>query len=102
MSFLYCGGAYWGNCPVHARLPNVRRSAQFRSQPQSSAETGDLLQLVIAVLLSSVTGYTLAAWHRDWALSVEAGMKYFLMGALANALLVTGGALVLGLLGDSG
>ncbi len=65
------------------------------------AGAGDTLQLVIAVLLSSVTGYTLAAWHRDWALSVEAGMKYFLMGALANALLVTGVALVLGLLGDS-
>ena len=66
------------------------------------AGAGDLLQLVIAVLLSSVTGYTLAAWHRDWALSVEAGMKYFLMGALANALLITGIVLILGLLGTSG
>lgn len=66
------------------------------------AGAGDLLQLVIAVLLSSVTGYTLAAWHRDWALSVEAGMKYFLMGALANALLITGVTLILGLLGSSG
>ncbi len=65
------------------------------------AGAGDLLQLVIAVLLSSVTGYTLAAWHRDWALSVEAGMKYFLMGALANALLVTGVTIILGLLGGS-
>ncbi|WP_417809668.1 NADH-quinone oxidoreductase subunit N [Thioclava sp.] len=66
------------------------------------AGAGDLLQLVIAVLLSSVTGYTLAAWHRDWALSVEAGMKYFLMGALANALLITGVTVILGLLGSSG
>ncbi len=66
------------------------------------AGAGDLLQLVISVLLSSVTGYTLAAWHRDWALSVEAGMKYFLMGALANALLITGIVLILGLLGTSG
>jgi NADH-quinone oxidoreductase subunit N len=65
------------------------------------AGAGDLLQLVIAVLLSSVTGYTLAAWHRDWALSVEAGMKYFLMGALANALLITGVTLILGLLSSS-
>ena len=65
------------------------------------AGAGDLLQLVIAVLLSSVTGYTLAAWHRDWALSVEAGVKYFLLGALANALLVTGVTLMLGLLGNS-
>mgnify|MGYP003633127270 CR=1 FL=1 len=62
----------------------------------------DLLQLVMGVLLSSVTGYTLAAYHRDWGLSVEAGMKYFLLGALANALLVTGVVLVFGMLGSSG
>ena len=61
----------------------------------------DLLQLVMGILLSSVTGYTLAAYHRDWALSVEAGMKYFLIGALANAVLMVGVALLFGLLGDS-
>lgn len=66
------------------------------------AGAADLLQLVMGVLLSSVTGYTLAAYHRDWGLSVEAGMKYFLLGALANALLVTGVALVFGMLGASG
>ena len=66
------------------------------------AGAADLLQLVMGVLLSSVTGYTLAAYHRDWGLSVEAGMKYFLLGALANALLVTGVALVFGMLGTSG
>src|SRR3546814_8291204 len=53
-------------------------------------------------LLSSVTGYTLAAYHRDWPLSVEAGMKYFLVGAFANALLVIGVALLVGLLGHTG
>jgi len=66
------------------------------------AGAADLLQLVMGVLLSSVTGYTLAAYHRDWGLSVEAGMKYFLLGALANALLVTGTVLVFGMLGASG
>lgn len=66
------------------------------------AAAADLLQVVICVLLSSVTGYTLAAWHRDWAPSVEAGMKYFLVGALANVLLVLGVALLVGLLGDPG
>ncbi|PVA08906.1 NADH-quinone oxidoreductase subunit L [Pelagivirga sediminicola] len=65
------------------------------------AGAADLLQLVMAVLLSSVTGYVLAAWHRDWALSVEAGMKYFLIGALANALLVIGVILVMGMAGTS-
>lgn len=62
----------------------------------------DLLQLVVGVLLSSVTGYTLAAYHRNWALSVEAGMKYFLIGVLANAVLVIGVTLMFGLLGSSG
>ena len=57
----------------------------------------DLMQLIIAVLLSSVTGYTLAAYHRNWPLSAEAGMKYFLVSALANALLVLGVTLMFGL-----
>ncbi|MEI7035621.1 NADH-quinone oxidoreductase subunit N [Fulvimonas yonginensis] len=66
------------------------------------AGAADTLQLVMGVLLSSVTGYTLAAWHRDWALSVEAGMKYFLIGAFANTLLMLGVALLFGLLGRTG
>jgi NADH-quinone oxidoreductase subunit N len=66
------------------------------------AGAADLLQLTVAVLLSSVTGYTLAAYHRNWAISVEAGMKYFLVGALANALLVTGVVLVYGMAGATG
>lgn len=66
------------------------------------AGAADTMELVVAVLLSSVTGFTLAAYHRDWALSVEAGMKYFLVGALANALLVTGVVLLFGVVGDTG
>ncbi len=59
------------------------------------------MQLVIGVLLSSITGYVLAAYHRDWAISLEAGMKYFLVGALANALMVLGVVLVLGIAGTT-
>ena len=66
------------------------------------ATAADLLQVVMGVLLSSVTGYALAAWHRDWPISLEAGMKYFLVGALANAVLVVGVMLVFGLGGASG
>ncbi len=65
------------------------------------AGAADTMELVVAVLLSSVTGFTLAAYHRGWALSVEAGMKYFLIGALANALLATGVVLLFGLVGDT-
>ena len=63
------------------------------------AGAADMMQLVISVLLSSVAGYTLAAYHRDWALSVEAGIKYFLLGALANAVLITGVILFYGATG---
>ena len=65
------------------------------------AGAADLLQLVMAVLLSSVTGYTLAAYHRAWPLSVEAGMKYFLVGALTNTLLMIGVTLLFGLFGST-
>lgn len=85
--------------PRHGEYYTILLLATLGAMTMAGA--GDLLQLTIAVLLSSVTGYTLAAWHRDWALSVEAGMKYFLMGALSNALLITGVTLMLGLLGST-
>jgi NADH-quinone oxidoreductase subunit N len=66
------------------------------------AAAADVMQLVMAVLLSSVTGYVLAAYHRGWGISVEAGMKYFLLGALANALLVIGAVLLYGMTGATG
>lgn len=61
----------------------------------------DLLLLVVAVLLSSVTGYVLAGWHRAWGPSVEAGMKYFLVGAFANAWLLLGATWLFGLAGGT-
>ncbi|SHI46558.1 NADH dehydrogenase subunit N [Palleronia salina] len=65
------------------------------------AGAADLMQLVMGVLLSSVTGYVLAAYHRDWEISLEAGMKYFLVGALANAFLVIGVVFVMGIAGST-
>lgn len=65
------------------------------------AGAADLMQLLMGVLLSSVTGYVLAAYHRDWAISLEAGMKYFLVGALANALMVLGVVLIMGTMGTT-
>jgi NADH-quinone oxidoreductase subunit N len=67
----------------------------------SMAAASDTLQLVTGVLLSSITGFVMAGYHRDWAVSVEAGMKYFLLGAFASSLLMVGVALLYGLLGTS-
>lgn len=65
------------------------------------ASASDSMELVLGVLLSSVTGYVLASYHRRSALSVEAGAKYFLVGALTNTLLLVGVVLLFGLTGTT-
>ena len=59
----------------------------------------DLIQLVVALLLSSVTGYVLAAYHRQSRPAAEAGIKYFLLGALTNTAMLIGVAYLFGLAG---
>jgi len=61
----------------------------------------DLMELIVAMLLSSVTGYTLAAFHRKSRSATEAGIKYYLLGALANGAMVYGAALLFGLAGGT-
>lgn len=60
------------------------------------AAAADLLELLLGVLLSSATGYVLAAYHRRAAHSVEAGIKYYLIGALTNAAMLYGVVLFFG------
>lgn len=66
------------------------------------ASANDSMQLVMGVLLSSVASYPLAAYHRGWPPALEAAMKYFLIGALTNALLTIGVVVLFGLVGDTG
>ena len=61
------------------------------------AGAADLMELTLALLLSSVTGYVLAAYHRQSKESGEAAVKYYLLGALANALLLYGVVVLFGL-----
>lgn len=65
------------------------------------ASAHDGMQLIVGVLLSSAATYPLVAFHRQWRPSVEAGLKYFLLGALANAVLAIGVVLAFGLAGDT-
>ncbi|SOC53102.1 NADH dehydrogenase subunit N [Chromohalobacter canadensis] len=66
------------------------------------ASASDTMELVLGVLLSSVASYPLAAYHRGWAPALEAGMKYFLIGALTNTLLTIGVVVLFGLTGSTG
>ena len=62
----------------------------------------DFMELLLGVLLSSATGYFLAAFHRRAPRAVEAGMKYFLLGALTNGIFLYGVVLLFGLAGTTG
>ena len=65
------------------------------------AGAADTMEIVVGMLLVSVTGYTMAAYHRRSAAAVEAGMKYFLIGALTNAVLLLGVVLLFGVTGTT-
>ncbi|KXS36861.1 MAG: NADH-quinone oxidoreductase subunit N 2 [Halomonadaceae bacterium T82-2] len=65
------------------------------------ASATDSMELVVGVLLSSTASYPLVAYHRGFPPALEAGMKYFLIGALTNALLVIGVVVLFGLVGDT-
>jgi NADH-quinone oxidoreductase subunit N len=59
-----------------------------------------LLGLYVGLELQSLTLYVLAAIRRDDAKSSEAGLKYFVLGALASGLLLYGISLVYGATGS--
>jgi NADH-quinone oxidoreductase subunit N len=62
---------------------------------------GDLLTLYIGLELNSLAAYVLAAFLRDDERSAEAGLKYFVLGALASGILLFGMSLVYGFTGTT-
>jgi NADH-quinone oxidoreductase subunit N len=65
------------------------------------AGAADLMELMVAVLLSSVTGYTLASYHRASRMCAEAGAKYYFLGAIANPMMFLGVVFLYALAGDT-
>ncbi len=61
----------------------------------------DLLTLYIGLELSSLASYVLASFARDDARSSEAGLKYFILGALASGILLYGMSLIYGFSGTT-
>ncbi|MGV6811394.1 MAG: NADH-quinone oxidoreductase subunit NuoN [Brevirhabdus sp.] len=62
---------------------------------------GDLMALYMGLELQSLALYVVAAMHRDNARSTEAGLKYFVLGALSSGLLLYGASLVYGFTGTT-
>ncbi|MCY4540861.1 MAG: NADH-quinone oxidoreductase subunit NuoN [Rhodobacteraceae bacterium] len=61
----------------------------------------DLIVLYLGLELQSLSLYVLAAFHRNSVRSTEAGLKYFVLGALSSGLLLYGASLVYGFAGTT-
>jgi NADH-quinone oxidoreductase subunit N len=61
---------------------------------------GDLIALYLGLELSSLALYVVASFNRDSVKSTEAGLKYFVLGALSSGMLLYGASLVYGMTGS--
>ena len=62
---------------------------------------GDLMSLYMGVELQSLCLYVVASMRRDSLKSTEAGLKYFVLGALSSGLLLYGASLIYGYAGTT-
>ena len=62
---------------------------------------GDLITLYMGLELQSLALYVIAALRRDSVKSTEAGLKYFVLGALSSGLLLYGCSLTYGFAGTT-
>ena len=62
---------------------------------------GDLMALYLGLELQSLALYVIASFRRDSLRSTEAGLKYFVLGALSSGLLLYGASLVYGFAGTT-
>ncbi len=62
----------------------------------------DLIALYLGIELQSLSLYVVAAINRDSIRSTEAGLKYFVLGALSSGMLLYGMSLVYGFSGQTG
>ena len=63
---------------------------------------GDLMSLYMGLELQSLALYVVASIQRDSLKSTEAGLKYFVLGALSSGLLLYGASLAYGYAGTTG
>ncbi len=63
---------------------------------------GDLMSLYMGLELQSLCLYVIASMRRDSLKSTEAGLKYFVLGALSSGLLLYGASLTYGYAGTTG
>ncbi len=65
------------------------------------ASANNLISLYLSLELQSLALYVLAAFRRDSVFSAEAGLKYFVLGALSSGMLLYGCSLIYGFTGTT-
>jgi len=65
------------------------------------ASARDLISIFIALELLSIPAYMLAAWKKNALKGNEAGIKYYLMGVFASAVMLYGMSLIYGVTGST-
>jgi NADH-quinone oxidoreductase subunit N len=61
----------------------------------------DLITFYLSIEMQSLCLYVLAAFKRTSRLSTEAGLKYFILGALSSSLLLFGMSMIYGFTGST-
>jgi NADH-quinone oxidoreductase subunit N len=87
------GGDYRAEYPVLILFSSVGMGMM--------ASATDLLTLYVGLELQSLSAYVLASFQRNDSRSAEAGLKYFVLGALASGLLLYGISLLYGFTGST-
>lgn len=65
------------------------------------ASSYDFMMVYLSIELQSLAFYILASLKRDSQFSTEAGLKYFILGALSSGILLFGFSLIYGLTGST-
>jgi NADH-quinone oxidoreductase subunit N len=65
------------------------------------ASAGELITLYVALELTTISLYVLAAYLKNELKSSEAGLKYLILGAVSSAILLYGISLIFGLTGTT-
>jgi NADH-quinone oxidoreductase subunit N len=87
-------GDYWEGEYYHLLLASVLGMMVM-------ASARDLISIFVALELLSLPAYMLAAWRKRDLKSNEAGIKYYLMGVFASAIMLYGMSLLYGFSGST-
>lgn len=90
----FAKGDYWEN-----EYYGLLAASMLGMLVMSSAN--DLITIFIALELLSIPAYLMAAWRKRDLKSNEAGLKYYLVGVVASAILLYGMSLLFGVSGST-